>query len=77
MRLHIALAYSCKKTQCCKTTEEVEKQKCALKKKKNFLSSSEGPYGTSHAPFSQESFAKSDLGPSCLKRLSADDTSSR
>ena len=29
------------------------------------------------APFSQDSFAGSDLDPSCLKRLSADDTSSR
>ena len=68
MRLHLALAYSCTKTQCYKITEEVEEQKCALKKK-NFLSSSDGSCGTSHAG--------SDLGPCCLKRLSADDTSSR
>ena len=32
MRLHLAEAYSCKKTQCYKITEEVEEQKCALKK---------------------------------------------
>ena len=32
MRLHLAWAYSYKKTQCYKITEEVEEQKCALKK---------------------------------------------
>ena len=32
MRLHLALAYSCKRTQCYKITEEVEEQKCVLKK---------------------------------------------
>ena len=32
MRLHLAKAYSCKKTQCYKITEEVEEQKCAPKK---------------------------------------------
>ena len=76
MRLHLAQAYSCKKTQCYKITEEVEEQKCALKKKqKNFLLQQRRLMRDfTWALFSQESFAGSDLGPTCLKRLSADNT---
>ena len=83
MRLHLAYAYSCKKTQCYEITEEhveVEEQnlKCALKNKNKIpLQQRRLMRDFECAPFSQECFAGFDLGPSGLKRLSADDTSSR
>ena len=54
---------------------EVEGQKCALKNKTKKHSSLIWDFTC--APFSQESFTGPDLGASCLKRLPADDTSSR